>query len=120
MRIPLRHRLIILPGVFLVLAATVGCKQVHVGFLRFQLINHTPHAITYYGIARTERGLETARNLLGSPLGPGEVFDAELRLPGRYWLRAVADAGGVAVERRLGPEVLREGNYAWACYVRDG
>lgn len=71
-------------GVVLVLAAAVplACNQVHVGFARFQLINHTPYNITYYAVARSEDAVKQADNLLDAPLGPNDAFDADVRFPG--------------------------------------
>jgi len=108
-----------------VVSLLVGCNQVHVGFARFQLINHTSHNLTYYGVAHTRAGVMRAENRLAGPLTPDSAADAEVHGPGSYWLRAVADVGGEEVERIVGPVKIFDGNRAWAWYesgdaIRDG
>ncbi|MBI1317811.1 MAG: hypothetical protein GC168_02535 [Candidatus Hydrogenedens sp.] len=102
------------------LAAGSGCNQVHVGFARFQLINHTPYAITYYAVARSERTVMRADNLLDAPIEPDHTFDADVHLPGEYWLRAIAVVDGTEVERVRGPVHIFDNNRAWAWYTENG
>lgn len=97
-----------------------GCNQVHVGFARFQLINHTGSNITFYAVARSEAGVRKADNLLEQPIAPDTTFDANVHLPGDYWLRAIAEVDGAPVERVRGPVHIWDGNKAWAWYVEDG
>lgn len=92
----------------------LGCNQIHVGFARFQLVNHTPHPITYFAVAHTEAGVKKAENLLAQPLLPNSAHDANVRGPGRYWLRAIANVDGELVERIEGPVGIFDGNKAWS------
>ena len=111
-------------AVFLVagmcLAAFSGCNQVYRGFARFQLVNHTPHNITFYAIARTKNAVLRADNLLDAPLAPNNAFDGDVRAPGDFWLRAVADVNGTEVEKLEGPVHILDGNVAWSWHVENG
>ncbi len=116
---PLIRRLLLVSILFLTTSFS-GCRQIHVGFARFQLINQTPYTITYYGVAATEAGVQNAPNRLAAPLGPSNVADADVKRPGHYWLRAIANVEGNPVERIAGPVEIFDGNRAWAWYVEDG
>lgn len=102
------------------IAALSGCNQVYRGFARFQLVNHTPYNITHYAIARTQRGVMNAENLLDAPLPPNNAFDGDVRAPGDFWLRAVADVDGTEVEKLEGPVHILDGNVAWSWHVENG
>jgi len=115
-----RPRYHIFAAALVLLFVLSACNQLHVGFARFQLINMTPWPITYYAVAPTQAGLDGAPNRLDAPLGPNDVADAEVGLPGQYWLRAVADVDGTPVERTAGPLAIYDGNRAWAWYEEDG
>jgi len=112
------YRFLVLLAVWSIAAS--GCNQVHVGFARFQLVNHTPHAITHYAVARSESAVRNAANLLDAPIAPNTSFNADVDLPGNYWLRAIADVDGAPVERITGPVHIFDNNRAWSWYVEDG
>lgn len=97
-----------------------GCNQVYRGFARFQLVNHTPYNITFYAVARTKGLVENAENRLSAPLAPNSAADADVALPGKFWLRAVADVNGTPVEKIEGPVEILDGNVAWSWHMADG
>lgn len=111
-------------GVLLVCAVLLplasGCNQIHVGFARFQLVNHTPYPITYYGIARTRGLVMKADNRLDAPLAPDTAVDGDVLAPGDFWLRAIADVNGTPVEKITGPVHIFDGNRAWVWREDDG
>lgn len=88
-------------------------------FFRFQLINQTPYEVTFFAVAESEAGLDTAENLLAESLPGNAVADALVPGPGQYWLRAIADVEGTPVEHTRGPLTMTDGNVGWAWRV-DG
>lgn len=111
-------------GALLVCAVLVplasGCNQIHVGFARFQLVNHTPYPITYYGIARSKALVKKAANRLDGSLEPDTSVDGDVLAPGNFWLRAIADVNGTPVEKIAGPVHIFDGNRAWVWREEDG
>lgn len=97
-----------------------GCNQIYRGFARFQLVNHSPYNLTFYAIARTKTAVMHADNLLSEPLTPNNAFDGNVRAPGDFWLRAIADVDGNAVEKVEGPVHILDGNIAWSWHLENG
>jgi len=115
-------RRVIRLGLLFVVAggANLGCDHISSGFQRFQLINHTPHEITYYAISGSEAGVRTAANQLSAPIAPNTVYGIEGGGPGFYWLRAIANVDGVEEEHLLGPVWMGDGLFGWAWRMVDG
>jgi hypothetical protein len=86
-------------------------------FFRFQLINQTPYEVTFFVVAESEAGLDTAVNLLAEPIPGNAMAEALVSGPGQYWLRAIADVDGTSVEHTRGPMTMTDGNVGWAWRV---
>lgn len=102
-----------------VLAGVLTSCHPNVPIARFQLINETPHAITFFAVAESEGELAEAANLLDAALAANSVADADVDGSGAYWLRAIADVDGTPVERTRGPVAMTGGTVGWA-WAMDG
>lgn len=106
--------------VMIILGLGLSACNGKANFFRFQLINQTPYAITFFAVANSEAGLDSAANVLTGDLAADAVADAEVDGPGSYWLRAIADVDGTPVERTRGPLTMTDNNVGWAWRVEDG
>lgn len=111
------HRFFCLAAAMLCTIATLSACNGKATFFRFQLINQTPYEVTFFAVASSEVGIETAENLLSDSLPGNAVADAEVEGPGTYWLRAIADVDGTPVEHIRGPLTMTDGNVGWAWRV---
>ena len=113
----LANRFVCLTTVAVALVAMLSGCDGKATFFRFQLINQTPYPLTFFAVASSPEGIETALNLLDEPKVANAVADAEVEGPGEYWLRAIADVDGTPVEHTRGPVTMSDGNVGWAWRV---
>jgi len=107
-------------AVAVAIAAGLSACHPNVPIARFQLINQSPHPITFFTVGRSEAEVATAANLLAADLPPDAVAGVDVNGHGDYWLRAIADVDGTPVERTRGPVAMGGGTVGWAWAMRGG